>query len=151
MTFIHNECLVAICDETETKKILNKLNEEIEDKDYMPLTLFLNKKKFNINFSDYPEIDPRIIHFEKIPNKENEMQPLLNILLRFYSIYNELGDRLQIGTDGKILNYNLIDNSFPFNLNILCIGKFRQGKSTCVNCILNELKARENESGVNQT
>ena len=65
LTFIHNECLVAICDETETKKILNKFNEEIEDKDYMPLTLFLNKKKCNINFSDYPEIDPRTIHFEK--------------------------------------------------------------------------------------
>ena len=153
-SFITNECLVIICNESEATIILNKFKEDIEDKDFMPLTLFLYKEKFNINFDDYEEIDPRIIYFEELSNIDNineEINPIKKILLRFYSIYNELGDKIQIGTDGNLLDFNLIKNIFPFYLNIVCLGKFRQGKSTCVNCLLDQLRARETESGVSQT
>ena len=68
INLIPNECLVVICDEGEAKIILNKFNGKIKEKDYIPLTLFLHKKKIKINFLDYPKIDPRIIHFEELPN-----------------------------------------------------------------------------------
>ena len=115
----------------------------------MPLTLFLYKKKFNINFADYPEIDPRIIYFEKLSNIENFKEIKLSQMLK--NIYNKCGDKLQIGTNRYLFNYDLIDNSFSFHLNILCIDKYHQGKSTCLNYIIGKLKTREIESGVSQT
>ena len=43
----------------------------------------------------------------------------------------------------NIIDYNLNNKTFPLNFNICCIGRFGQGKSTGINEILNEYKAKE--------
>ncbi len=155
---IPKECLIVISNESQAELILKKINDEINEKDFMPLTLFLYKeKKFNINIEKkYPNIDPRIIFIENLDNLDyfpdgNEFNPIQMILMRFCSIYNELGERFHIGEKNNIRTYELTKNSFSFYLNIFCLGKIRQGKSTTVNCILNELKARESLGGTSQT
>ena len=45
----------------------------------------------------------------------------------------------------------MINKYFPFNLNLACVGRFGQGKSSCVNSILKEYKAKESSKGVSQT
>ena len=67
--------------------------------------------------------DPRII--------ENKIIP---IVLRFCSIHNELGDVFGV-----------------VNLNIACIGRLGQGKSTGVNQILGEYRAKESSKGCSQS
>ena len=47
--------------------------------------------------------------------------------------------------------YDLVEKHYPFNLNICCVGRFGEGKSTGVNFILGELKAKESNLGATQT
>ncbi len=70
---------------------------------------------------------------------------------RFCSIHNELGDRFTIGEKNNSQDYDLIEHYFPFNLNIACIGRIGQGKSTGVNSILKTYKAKESTKGGTQT
>ena len=73
-------------------------------------------------------------------------------LLRICSIHNELGDRFNyIEGDKVIEEYDLIEQYYPFNINIACIGRFGQGKSTGVNAILKDYKAKESSKGSSQT
>ena len=140
-------------DSEEVEYILEKINE-LEDKDYMPLVLFLCDYKIEFSEEDYPNIEKRMILTEKyIPshNFEGEENPIIQILIKFCSIFNELGDKFTVGKGDKISDYCLKNKLFPFNLNIICIGRIRQGKSTCVNFILNEMRARETNSGISQT
>ena len=53
-----------------------------------------------------------------------------------------------IGVDEK---YDLTQKGFPFTLNLACIGRFGQGKSTGINVILQEYKAKESSKGSSQT
>jgi len=78
----------------------------------------------------------------------NNIEPLL---LRFCSIHNELGDRFTIGEGNNAEDYDLIEHYYPFNINIAYKGRFGQGKSTGVNAILNEYKAKESSKGSSQT
>ena len=80
-----------------------------------------------------------------------KMEMIKNILLRFCSYYNDLGDRFSFGTGDKQINYDLTETYYPFTINICCIGRFGKGKSTCVNCLLGETKARESKSGASTT
>ena len=82
---------------------------------------------------------------------ENKMDKIINILLRFCSYHNDLGDRFSIGEGDKKINYDLTEKYFPFTINICCIGRFGKGKSTCVNCLLGETKAKESKSGASTT
>ena len=121
----------------------------------MPLVLFLTtekcEKNINIDREKYESIDPRLIFIQDYPEDkalfEKEMSPLL---VRLCSIHNDLGDKFQIGKDDEV-DYDLIEDAYPFNLNIACIGKAGQGKSTGVNEILNSYKAKESNKGSSQT
>ena len=121
----------------------------------MPLVLFLCNDKIEFSEENYPNIDKRMILSEKYIMSsyyfEDEEHPIHQILIKFCSIFNELGDKFTVGEEGKINDYCLKNKLFPFNLNIICIGRIRQGKSTCVNIILNEMRARETNSGISQT
>ena len=138
--------------DNEVKEIIKRMNE-LEETHYMPLVLFLivnyNNTKIYIDESEYEDIDQRLIF-----TAEYSEDPLIiekNIapkLLRICSIHNELGDNIRI--NGKE-NYDLIEQYFPFNINIVCIGRFGQGKSTGVNEILQEYKAKESSKGAGQT
>ena len=149
-----NECLVVKVKEPnsyQVKYILRKINEII-DKDYMPLTLFLCEHKIIVSKKDYPFIDPRIIHTEKFRfTGQIDKEPIYRTLMKFCSLYHELGDRFSVGKEKEIIDYCLINKIFPNNLNIICLGKVRQGKSTCINHILNEIRSRETDSGISQT
>jgi hypothetical protein len=109
----------------------------------MPFTIFLFKdQKFNIDYSECPNVDPRKIDvIENFSFKDEEMIKIAERLLRFCSYYNELGDEIQ----------NCLLLSIDFPLNIYCLGRPRQGKSTTVNTILGEIKAKETAFGTSQT
>ena len=82
---------------------------------------------------------------------ESKMEIIKNKLLRFCSYHNNLGDRFSIGEGDKMINYDLTDTYYPFTINICCIGRFGKGKSTCVNCLLGENKAKESNLGASTT
>ena len=79
------------------------------------------------------------------------MEKILKVLYRFCSYLNDLGDRFSIGEKEQKINYDLCEICFPFTINICCIGRFGKGKSTCVNFILDEEKAKESNSGASTT
>jgi len=146
--------------------------EKIKRLHYMPLVLFLiddykNDDKIIPDKILYPSLNSSlIITAEYIKEKEykfeseqkelteegnEKMEKIKNILLRFCSYYNDLGDRFSFGDGNKQINYDLTEIYFPFTINICCIGRFGKGKSTCVNCLLGETKARESKSGASTT
>ena len=140
----------------EINLIIDKINQ-LEETKYMPLVLLLIEnynEKEGINFDQvhYEFIDPRlffIAKFSKDPNVINqEIDP---ILLRICSIHNELGDRFTVGEGNNAEEYDLIQNYYPFNVNIACIGRFGQAKSAGINCILQEYKSKESSCGSSQT
>ena len=122
---------------------------------YMPLVLILLENNYSkdlelkIDTIKYKRIDPRLIFITEYD--EQKPKKIESILIRFCSIHNELGDRFTIGKGDKAEDYDLINDYFPFNINIACIGRFGQGKSTGVNQILNEYKAKESSKGSSQT
>ena len=146
--------------------------EKIKRLHYMPLVLFLiddykNDDKIIPDKILYPSLNSSlIITAEYLKEKEyifeseqkelteegnEKMEKIKNILLRFCSYYNDLGDRFSFGNGDKQINYDLTEKYFPFTINICCIGRFGKGKSTCVNCLLGETKARESKSGASTT
>ena len=146
--------------------------EKLKRLHYMPLVLFLiddykNDDKIIPDKKLYPSLNSSLIHTaEYIKEKEyifeseekelteegfEKMEKITNILFRFCSYYNDLGDRFSLGSGDKKINYDLTEIYYPFTINICCIGRFGKGKSTCVNCLLGETKARESKSGASTT
>ena len=151
------ECLIVQVKNTLSKEV-NLIIEQMDnllDTYKMPLVLFLTtekcEKNINIDREKYESIDPRLIFIKDYPEDkalfEKEMSPLL---VRLCSIHNDLGDKFQIRKDDEV-DYDLIEDAYPFNLNIACIGTAGQGKSTGVNEILNSYKAKESNKGSSQT
>ena len=153
------ECLIVQVKNTLSKEV-NFIIEQMDNlllTYRMPLVLFLTtekcEKNINIDKEKYESIDPRLIFIQDYPEDkalfEKEISPLL---LRLCSIHNDLGDRIEIGNKDKDkVIYNLITDAYRFNLNIACIGRAGQGKSTGVNEILNSYKAKETNNGSSQT
>ena len=75
---------------------------------------------------------------------EEDIYPLL---LRFCSIHNELGDSFSIINGNNEVDYDLIENIFPYNIYIYCLGHSGDGKSAGVNALLQEYKSKEGYSG----
>jgi GTP-binding protein EngB required for normal cell division len=164
-----SECLIIHIKDLNSPKIdiiLDKM-DKLNRGQYIPPILFLsdnfdeNDKNFiNLKFkvykniiSRYKNIDKRMIFFEKYidENNEEKLKKIKNILLRFCSYYNELGDRFSIGEGDKEICYDLTEENFPFTVNIACIGRFGKGKSTGTNFLLGEKRAKENKSGTSVT
>jgi GTP-binding protein EngB required for normal cell division len=163
----------------ELKDILEKINN-INREHYMPMVLFLfdeydetaldyTSKKVVPDEKLYPKIDKRmiftegfkeiksfnILRIEKKPLDENiikKVSKIKRILIRFCSYHNELGDYFKIiNSSGNEINYSLIEKEYDFTSNFCCIGRFGKGKSTGVNCLLGEKKAKESRSGTATT
>ena len=138
----------------EINLIVDKVNS-LGQTQYMPIVLFLlennysNDIRLSIDSKKYKRIDLRLIMLTKYD--ENDTENIKALLLRFCSIHNELGDRFTVGSGDNAEDYDLIDYYYPFNVNIACIGRFGQGKSTGVNAILREYKAKESAKGSAQT
>ena len=145
--------------------VLFLLDEYDEDNfDYMDKKIVPDSKL-------YPKIDPRMIFtqgFNDIKNYvnylmfnfDNNLDEKIEInikkfkrtLIRFCSYHNELGDYFSlINSENQLLNYNLIPKKYKFTYNFCCIGRFGKGKSTGVNCLLGEKKAKESRSGTATT
>ena len=119
----------------------------------------------------YPKIDPRMIYtrgFSDIKIYVNNLmfnsnihlnekvirniKKFKSILLRFCSYHNELGDYFKlINSQNQILKYDLVNKKYKMTYNFCCIGRFGKGKSTGVNCLLGEKKAKESRSGTATT
>ena len=166
----------------EIKTILEKIND-INRVHYMPMVLFLldeydkdcfdySEKKIVPDSKLYPKIDPRMIFtqgFQDIQDYSNylsfnynqnidekiikNIKKFKNILIRFCSYHNELGDYFSlINSQSQVLVYDLIGNKkYPMTYNFCCVGRFGKGKSTGVNCLLGEKKAKESRSGTATT
>ena len=156
-TICLKECLLVRIKnifDPEVNLIIEKINS-LGQIQYMPIVLFLLENnfstdiKFSINEKIYKRVEPRLILITKYDEENpDNIEPLL---LRFCSIHNELGDRFTVGEGENKEDYDLIEYYYPFNINIACIGRFGQGKSTGVNAILNEYKAKESAKGSSQT
>ena len=153
------ECLIIKVNNTfdpEVNFIVERMND-LSSSQYMPLILILttenHKKEIVIDRKKYDQIDPRLIFVENYTEDPDIIEDkIVPILLRFCSIHNELGDVFSLDKDEKTEDkFDLIERAFPFNLNIVCIGRFGQGKSTGVNQILQEYKAKESNKGCSQT
>ena len=164
-----SECLLIRINDLTSPKIdivLEKMNK-INRGQYIPQILFLSdnyndsdnnfiKLKFKVYkniISKYPNLDKRMIFFLKYEEEHDEekLKKIKNILLRFCSYYNELGDRFSLGEDDTEICYDLTEENFPFTINIACIGRFGKGKSTGTNFLLGERRAKENKSGTSVT
>ena len=136
--------------------IFQKLNELREDY-CMPIVLFLvvdGKKEISYDKKKYPKVRNNLILSKKYTEEPLYYQDdgyMKNLFIRFCSIHNELGDHFSIGEGKDVIDYDLIRNYYPFNINICVIGRFGQGKSTGVNVLLNEYKAKESSQGGAQT
>ena len=119
----------------------------------------------------YPKIDPRMIFTQGFSDIKIYVNNLMfnsnihlnekvirnikkfkSILLRFCSYHNELGDYFKlINSQNQILKYDLVNKKYKMTYNFCCIGRFGKGKSTGVNCLLGEKKAKESRSGTATT
>ena len=153
------ECLIIKLNnvfDPEMNYIYEKMNK-LSSKQFMPLVLILTKeisnKEIVIDTEKYEDIDPRFFFFENYTEDKDEIdKKIAPIILRFCSIHNELGDFFSLNKSQKDEEkFVLIEKAFPFNLNIVCIGRFGQGKSTGANQILQEYKAKESNKGCSQT
>ena len=150
------ECLILKVNNVFAPEInctIEKINE-LDSYQYVPLVLILTSEysnnKIKIDTKKYEHIDPRLFFVEKYTEDPQLIEDkIIPILLRFCSIHNELGDVFDL-EEGKE-KIDLIERAFPFNLIIACIGRFGQGKSTGVNQILGEYKAKESNKGCSQT
>ena len=152
------ECLIIKVNNTydpEINSIIEKM-DELSSQQYMPLVLILtsenSNKKIVIDKEKYVEIDPRLFFIENYTEDPDIMEKkIVPIILRFCSIHNDLGDVFILNEDEKNEEkFDLIEKPFPFNLNIFCVGRFGQGKSTGINQILQEYKVKENYRGFSQ-
>ena len=151
------ECLVFKINNSfdpEMNIILDCMNE-LSGTHFLPLVLILTKEESNsaieIDNEKYT-FDPRLIFVRNYTENQYQFEEIIApVFLRFCSIHNELGDEFDMSGIGKNEKYDLIEKGFPFYLNLACIGRFGQGKSTGINAILQEYKAKESSKGSAQT
>ena len=144
------DCLIVRVNNSLDKNIITIFeNMNNLKKSYlMPIVLFLTNEKDKqiIPNEKYKNINHNLItsklYSEDIKYYTND-GIIKKLLLRFCSYYNNLGDTISMRVGDNIIDYNLNNKTFPLNFNICCIGRFGQGKSTGINEILNEYKAKE--------
>ena len=151
------ECLVLKINNSfdpEINIILDYMND-LSETQYLPLVLILTKEKsynkIEIDSEKYT-FDQRLIFIRNYTENQAQFEKIIApVFLRFCSIHNELGDDFDLSEIGLNERYDLREKGFPFTLNLACIGRFGQGKSTGINEILKEYKAKESSKGSSQT
>ena len=114
-----------------------------------PKLLFISNDK-NIDFYSKYIIDNKLEYDKRDIEilKEEELNIQLNEkLINYYKYYNQIGDDEIINSK---INSNNIEINLPFTLNFFVTGKPGSGKSTLINLLLNEKRAKET-TGKNTT
>ena len=116
--------------------------------------LKMKKKLTQKNFS-YFEFHPDLHENEANEDKSKPLNSLsVKIIKKFihiFSYYNELGDEFleEINKQNNNIFSNISSNNeeIRYRINIICIGKSQRGKSSFINYLLKEKRAKEGGSG----
>ena len=135
---------VLIIDANRTlEEFLERLNDTINAKGqhFHPFIIFLTKENDSINYKEYKDLDEKKIFFIDYQDKESFIKELIIKLIQCCSYYNELGDYFDING----YPYQSISDCGEYStyLNILILGRSQAGKSTFINLLLNEKRAKE--------
>ena len=133
--------------ETKFTEFLDTFDENLEDfgEYYHPFIIFLTNEELKIEYENYNKIDSKKIFTFPFPDDELSISKLVFKLIQCCSYYNELGDYFCINgypyqAIPEIENYSTY-------LNILLLGRSQSGKSTFINLLLGEKRAKE--GGIN--
>ena len=133
--------------ETKFTEFLDSFDENLEDfgEYYHPFIIFLTNEELKIEYENYNKIDSKKIFTFPFPDDELSISKLVFKLIQCCSYYNELGDYFCINgypyqAIPEIENYSTY-------LNILLLGRSQSGKSTFINLLLGEKRAKE--GGIN--
>ena len=105
---------------------------------------------WTVNYEDYDNLDVKKISFLLFSEDQFPLSDLISKLIQIFSYYNELGDKFEIN---GYPYYSITDfNNFPTYINILIMGRSQSGKSTFINLLLDEKRAKEggNNCGCSQ-
>ena len=127
---------------------------------YLPFFIFLikdenDKSEFNKFVEEVIKIDKRNISCyisplnENIKNKKENEELIKLKILKIFSYFFELGDNFNINGKKYKLYKEKKEKLYP--INILLLGKTQVGKSTFLNTLLNEKKAKEGGEGSSVT
>ena len=133
-------------------ELFDKLNDILDESGeyYHPFIIFLTKDEISVNNQDYYNLDLKKISFLLYSEEQFPLSDLIFKLIQIFSYYNELGDEFEIN---GYPYYSITDyNNYPTYLNILIMGRSQSGKSTFINLLLDEKRAKEggNNCGCSQ-
>ena len=133
-------------------ELFDKLNDILDESGeyYHPFIIFLTKEEISVNNQDYYNLDLKKISFLLYSEEQFPLSDLIFKLIQIFSYYNELGDEFEIN---GYPYYSISDyNNYPTYLNILIMGRSQSGKSTFINLLLDEKRAKEggNNCGCSQ-
>ncbi len=124
-------------------ELFDKLNDILDENGeyYHPFIIFLTKEEISVNYEDYDNLDVKKISFLLFSEDQFPLSDLISKLIQIFSYYNELGDKFEIN---GYPYYSITDfNNFPTYINILIMGRSQSGKSTFINLLLDEKRAKE--------
>ena len=139
----------------EVQIVITSIEKEYKQKRKQPFILFLSKTEKAPNRASYQELvtttyfDKRNILVEsiKINDLKDEKESngiyknIFSKIWNIYAYYNGMGDLILVPS-GLIIEKRHI---FPYQLNILTCGKPGLGKSSFINIVLKEKRAKEGE------
>jgi len=126
----------------ESKIFFNYFEKFSSSKSKQPFILYITKNEDNPNVEQLYSLitneyfDKRGLFALKYPSNENEKKLILNYICKFKSYYNEEGDSYDSFTDDILTDYKI---------NILLCGRAGTGKSSFINQLLKEKRAKEGE------
>lgn len=125
------------------QEFFDKLNDILDENGdcYHPFIFFLTKEEISLDNEIYYTLDIKKFNFFDSLEDKASLSKLVFKLIQVCSYYNELGDFFEIhGCPYQ----SIIDiETYPTYLNILVMGRSQSGKSTFINLLLNEKRAKE--------
>ena len=125
------------------EEFFEKLNDILDENGdyYHPFIFFLTKEEISFNNEEYYTLDIKKFHFFDFLEDKASLSKLVIKLIQVCSYYNELGDFFEIHG----CPYQSITDiqTYPTYLNVLVMGRSQSGKSSFINLLLNEKRAKE--------
>lgn len=145
--------------ESHLKTLLTKINSICKTYFNQPFLILLSQDELNkkevLNFFNKEEIrnigiDPRnISSFVSPLNSNNENGEIIKKIFKIFSYFYELGDEFEYKKVPFILYKRTEEKYYPINM--LILGRTQVGKSTFINTLLDEKRAKEGGRGFSIT